>query len=280
MFALGRAVGGTVGLPVLVHALSARDIEYVVRRRSPPNLHVALGSSGLLRLARKRSPGLAEEFRVLLPAFLMPDLSDESENNVTSHTLGVIWAGRVDESAGLETLVDAVARLRHKGCDLQAALVGSGPAEGAVRERIRTARVQDCVSLIDEPRLWDRVMRGVDVCVVPSRQHELGLAPLLAMAMGKVVVSSRDQLAEWFIEDQTVWQFTPGSAVELAYHLERVAEGHRRARELGGSAAAYVHRHHAVGRLVQDLRTAYRFAIDGRGAAVANATGLARSELP
>lgn len=77
------------------------------------------------------------------------------------------------------------------------------------------------------------------------------------MASGKIVIAARDQLGDWFVENRTCWQFTPGSAVELAYHLERLASPSRHAAELRKSALAYVRQHHAIGGLVRCLLAAY-----------------------
>jgi glycosyltransferase involved in cell wall biosynthesis len=77
------------------------------------------------------------------------------------------------------------------------------------------------------------------------------------MALAKIVIASRDQIAEWFIEDRTAWQFTPGSAVELAYHLSRAAQRHPNASALARSAAAYAREHHSITRLIAQLAELY-----------------------
>ena len=104
-------------------------------------------------------------------------------------------------------------------------------------------------------------MPSADALVVPAGQRELSVAPLLAMALHKVVLSSRDQPAEWFSEDRTTWQFTPGSAVELAYLLSRAMEQPQQARVLTTSAAEYVQEHHAMRTLVEDLTSCYAHAL-------------------
>jgi hypothetical protein len=86
----------------------------------------------------------------------------------------------------------------------------------------------------------------------------------MAMGLGKVVIASRDQLAEWFIEDRTTWQFTPGSAVELAYLLTRAIEQPRAAQELTASASEYVRVHHAVPGMVEALIALYGTLAGGR----------------
>jgi glycosyltransferase involved in cell wall biosynthesis len=244
-------------LPVVVHALSAQDVANLMRRGPHQEFHWLAGCEGLVEIARAESPALPGKFHVVPPAFLMPEAAPDDDEPDAGHTLGVLWAGRIDAAAGLATLVDAVGQLCRQGCDVQVALVGAGPGVPALREHIRRASVQSCISLVDEPRLWDQAMHGADVFVVPASQRELSLAPLLAMALGKIVVASRDQMAEWFIEDQTAWQFTPGSAVELAYHLTRAAARDRAAQELSRAAMTIASERYAIGRIVEDLVREY-----------------------
>lgn len=258
------------GLPVLVQAFSVRDIERLCQIRLRPNVHLAAACPALVSLCQGYAPALAERFELLPPAFLPPEPPPEMED--ADCTLGVLWVGVVDAGAGLRTLVQAVEQLRRKQADIQAVLVGTGPGTADLRQYIRQMRVQDCVSLVDEPALWDRAMHGADVLVVPARQEDLGLAPLLAMSLGKVVLASRNQLADWFVEDQTCWQFTPGAAVELAYHLSRVAADDRHARELSQSAAGYVRKNHAIGRVAAELVATYR-TLAGAGSVADGAAG-------
>ena len=100
-------------------------------------------------------------------------------------------------------------------------------------------------------------MTGADALVVPDCQHELSVVPLLAMALRKAVLASRDQRAEWFVEDRTTWQFTPGSAIELAYLLTRALEQPKQVLELTATAADYVRTHHSIRTLVADLLVCY-----------------------
>jgi glycosyltransferase involved in cell wall biosynthesis len=117
--------------------------------------------------------------------------------------------------------------------------------------------VQACFSIAEEPRLSERLLPEIDACVVPGRQSELTIVPLLAMALGKLVIASREQPGEWFIEDHTCWQFTPGAALELAYLVGRAVERRPRAAEIGRLAAEYVRVHHSIRELVERLVEVY-----------------------
>lgn len=244
---------------LLIHVTSLREVERLKRRgvRSNERLLAACDEYG--ETLRERWPTLADAVRVFRPALLVPEKVPGL--SVRDKTLGLLWTGCVDRHSGLDVLIDAVARLRAKNCDLQLALIGQGPASRQIWQEIRRRRVQDCVSLIAEADLWDRALEGADVYVVPTCQHDLSLAPLLAMALGKVVIASRDQVADWFVEDETTLQFTPGSAVELAYHLTRTATGHPNVLAVARAAANYVRQNHTVTQAATELAELYRQTI-------------------
>ncbi len=247
-------------IPVVVHALSTGDVSDLLRRGPHQSFRWLAACQGLVDAARAQAPTLADRLQVVAPGFLTPEYLPEAQPATPDRTLGLLWAGRIDLASGLTTLVDAVGQVSRQGGDLQAVLVGHGPGVPELRAHICRARIQNRISLVDDSRLWDQVMHGADVYVVSARQQELSLAPLLAMAMGKTVIAARDQVADWFIEDQTAWQFTPGSAVELAYHLARAAARDRSVLDLSRSAASYAAEHCSIRRVVDDLLREYQCA--------------------
>ncbi len=240
---------------LVIHVTSRRDVERVMRRGVRDHEHLIAACDEYGELLRDRWPTLADSIRVLKPSLLLP--KDVPGLSVRDRTLGLLWSGSLDKNSGLGVLIEAVARLREKKRDLQVGLIGRGPATRPLWQEIRRRGVQDCFSIIAEPNLWDQAMAGADIFVVPTCQYELSLAPLLAMALGKVVVASRDQVADWFVEDETSLQFTPGSAVELAYHVTRTADAHPNVLALARGASEYVHRHHAVTDLAVELAGLY-----------------------
>jgi glycosyltransferase involved in cell wall biosynthesis len=243
------------GTPLLIHLTSGDDLDRLARRGVRANQHVAAGCRQFSAVLQARRPLISEFVHLVPPALLIADDTDRTPP--PQHTLGVVWVGRFDQRSGLQVLIDALAQLRRKDCDIQVVLIGEGGPGRVVWQEIRRQGIADCVSLIDEPEFWEAAVPGADVCVVPACQDELALAPLAAMALGRVVIASRDQIAEWFIEDRTAWQFTPGSAVELAYQLSRAAERHPDASALARSAAAYAREHHSITRLIAQLAELY-----------------------
>jgi glycosyltransferase involved in cell wall biosynthesis len=245
-------------MPLVIHACGTEHTSRLQR----DGAEVVSASLALSELLRDQYRLTAEHCRTILPAINAP--ADAPWPAGGDHVLSVLCVSQLGEHRGLELLIDAVAQLRRTGCDLQLALIGAAAKVDVIWRRIRDRQVRECVSLIDEPGLWEQVLPEVDACIVPARQTELSIVPLMAMGLGKVVIASRDQLAEWFIEDRTAWQFTPGSAVELAYLLTRAIEQPGAARELTGSARDYVREHHAVPRMVEALLALYETLAAGR----------------
>jgi len=251
-----------ISTPVLIHVLGPTQVERLAQSGLGVNEHVLAAAGRLAAELEARLQRPEDRCHRLMPAVAPPIVTPANAD--TQRTLSVLCVSRFAEHAGLHLLVDAIAQLRRGGTDVQVALVGSGPGIESVWRRMRTAGVRESISLIDDPRLWERALPDVDVCVVPACQRELSIVPLLAMGLGKIVIASRDQLAEWFVEDQTCWQFTAGSAVELAYLLARSLEQPKHAQELSATAREHVRAHHAVRELTTELLTLYAQAVATR----------------
>ncbi len=240
-------------VPILVHALGRRHTERLLRGGLFGSVHLAAACPALAEPIRRRFPLAAVPCELLEPAVDAPPVAPPAAGRVFQ----VLYAGPVDRMCGVELLVDAVAQLRTSGAEVQGALVGDGPGVPAVWRRLRARGVHDALAMVGEPELWERALPEVDACIIPACQRELSIIPLLAMALGRLVIASRDQLAGWFVEDTTAWQFTPGSAVELAYLLSRAIEQPHQADALRSSARAYARAHYGVELLLERLLNVY-----------------------
>lgn len=247
------------GIELLIHATSRRDVEQLLRRGLHHNEQVLAGCRAYQDRLRSHPPMLAEAVLLHPPALLRPERLPEL--TPPGRTVGVLWTGRMERGSGVELIIDAMAQLRNKDYELHVALIGRGSATRDYWRALRARKIQERFSLVPQPQIWDRTIGGVDVLVAPACHDELGLAPLLAMALGKIVIASRDQVAEWFVEDETSLQFTPGSAVELAAHLAHVAARLPSIRAMARNAADYVRRNHAVTTLAEQLALLYENSI-------------------
>lgn len=252
------------GIPLVLHLLSKAALDRLLRSGLPETPELVAGSQALADELVGRAPRAAGRCRTVVPA-IAPGVRPTAERG-PDRAFSVLCVGRAPPDGGLELLLEAIAPLQRRPCDLVVAVLGTGGGLDALRRRARALGVQECVALLDEPWLWEKVLPGADALVVPTCQHDLSVVPLLAMALRKVVLTSRDQPAEWFVEDRTTWQFTPGSAVELAYLLTRAIEQPKQVLELTATAAVYVREHHTVRALVAALNSCYAEAVAAQGA--------------
>lgn len=254
-----RQWAADTGLVLIAHALGVGAARRLRRRGPQVREHTILASAGLATAPASRREPLADGTTcVIVPAVAPPVTPPPPKSD--ARTLAVLCVGSLAAPDRFDVLLDATAQLRTRDADVQVVIIGDGRGASAVWQRINTRRINDACVVLDEPGLWEKGLEGADVCVVPERQDDLWLAPLMALAMGKLVIASRDQVAEWFIEGRTCWQFTPGSAVELAYLLTRAIEQPRHVQETVAAAAEYFNAHHTVAALIDRLRAVYTLA--------------------
>jgi len=111
----------------------------------------------------------------------------------------LLWVGRLAPIKGLDTLLDAVARLRTAGHDLSLLIVGGDadePANGheaSLRQRLGVLGVEGAVHFVG-PQPQDVLplyYAASDVTVLPSYYESFGMVALEAMACGSPVIASR-----------------------------------------------------------------------------------------
>jgi D-inositol-3-phosphate glycosyltransferase len=111
----------------------------------------------------------------------------------------LLWVGRIAPIKGLDTLLDAVARLSATGQSPRLLIVGGEadePANGheaSLRRRIERLRLEDTVRFIGpQPQSVLPVYYvAADVTVLPSYYESFGMVALEAMACGSPVIASR-----------------------------------------------------------------------------------------
>jgi len=108
----------------------------------------------------------------------------------------VLFMARLHPVKGLDLLLQAIARLRTSGRDVDLVVAGSGAAdyEREVREQVARLDLQPHVRFVgfvggDEKRA---LLERADVFALPSRQENFGVAIVEALAAGVPVVVSRE----------------------------------------------------------------------------------------
>ncbi|PJI94258.1 glycosyltransferase family 4 protein [Luteimicrobium subarcticum] len=207
-----------------------------------------------LRTEMVRRGVAPEKISVLPNGVHASDFTPEPRDDELAAALGLTgktvigYAGGVIAYEGLPLLMEAVAELASRRDDFAVVIVGDGPNEGTVRNRVESLGLTDKVlftgrvghdevhrylSLFDItpfPRL------PLDVCELISP-----MKPFEAMATEKaVVVSSVAALTEIVQDGRTGLVFQAGDAPSLAATLERLIDDPALRAELGAQARAWV----------------------------------------
>lgn len=140
------------------------------------------------------------------------------------------YVGRLVPEKGIETLIDAIARLVAVNLPrpLRLRIIGAGPHESALRGRVKEAALTGTVEFLPPvlPSQIARQMAELDALVLPSRttavwKEQLGRVLLEAMAVGVPVIGSDSGAIPEVIEEAGLI-FPEGDASALAERLRRL----------------------------------------------------------
>ncbi|MEW1911984.1 glycosyltransferase family 4 protein [Kitasatospora sp. NPDC085895] len=176
-----------------------------------------------------------------------------------------VCLGRLCRQKGQDVLLDAWPRVAEAVPGAGLALVGGGPDEAVLAERVRALPGPRRVLMaggVGDPRPW---LAAADLVVLPSRWEGMALAPLEAMAAARpVLLTDVPGARECLPPGGAVPPVPPGDAAALAERLvEELADPDACARR-GGLARAYVADRHDVRRTVEQVEAVYRAVLPAR----------------
>ncbi|WP_120716546.1 glycosyltransferase family 4 protein [Tsuneonella amylolytica] len=174
---------------------------------------------------------------------------------MVDRALYIVCVGRLSPEKGYSVLIEAVARLTHKGHRVTVDIVGDGPGRDDVEMAIREAGLPDAIRLLGampEARTLETIA-GADIMVLPSFMEGLPVVVMEAMAIGVPVIASRVAGIPELIEDEvTGLTVTPTDDSALASAIERLAADEDLRRKIVAAGKERVFAEHSI------AETAYR----------------------
>jgi len=135
------------------------------------------------------------------------------------------------------TLLDALALLSARGRRFHAALVGDGPERGELEARAARLGLTERTTFLGERPDVERLLPGMDVFVLSSREEGIPNALLEAMAAGRPAVATAVGGTPEVLEDGvTGWLVPPADPAALADALEQTLAHPEEARRRGDAA--------------------------------------------
>lgn len=169
----------------------------------------------------------------------------------------VVFVGRLVPQKGIETLLDAWARVASRP-DAVLLLVGEGPSRDELDRRARAKGMEGRVRFLGERRDVPDILSASDAFAFHSHSEGMPNALLEAMACGLPCVSSATGGARDIVRDGVNGLLAPPSdPVALAERLGRVIGDAGLRRRLGAAAREEAERRCAAGGVVDRYRALY-----------------------
>lgn len=167
--------------------------------------------------------------------------------------------GRLCRQKGQDVLLEAAAMLREAGTALRVLMVGSGPWEARLRERVERERLGSLVTMVGEAVDLRPYYAACDLVVMPSRFEGMPYVILEAKAAGRpVAVSLVSGMGEFVRHGWDGFLIPPGNAEALARVLRRLAHDRRAFSRAGRRARAGFGPDWVARRSVKGLHGVYR----------------------
>jgi colanic acid/amylovoran biosynthesis glycosyltransferase len=159
-----------------------------------------------------------------------------SRNGHSPERPTILYIGRLVPEKGQAVLLEAAARLREQGREVEVKLAGEGELRGHLEGLCRELRIADRVTFLGavaQDKVRDLYAEASIFCL-PSFAEGVPVVLMEAMAMGLPVVTTRIAGIPELVEDGSGGVVVaPGRADELAARLGELLDNPERRRELG-----------------------------------------------
>ncbi|PIR94894.1 hypothetical protein COT95_01690, partial [Candidatus Falkowbacteria bacterium CG10_big_fil_rev_8_21_14_0_10_37_6] len=160
--------------------------------------------------------GLPENKIKVVPHFVSPDFLVKSTNN-DSHENYILYAGRLSEEKGVESLLRAMSLVKK---DVILKIAGSGPQEKKLRELAQALNINNRVEFLgnQDSKSLIKLMRDAHGIVIPSVWLEVfGYVAIEALAQKTPVIAARIGALPEIIKDGiNGFLFKSGDTIDLA----------------------------------------------------------------
>jgi glycogen synthase len=175
----------------------------------------------------------------------------------------VLFAGRLEYEKGVQTVLQALQRVRDEVGPTKFLIAGIGTYSDELRRQVRELKLQRHVRFTGF--LEDHELRlhyaAADVAVAPSIYEPFGLVAVEAMACGTPVVAGDTGGLREIVADGHGLRFTPQDEVELADRLVEVLTDDALAERLVANGRRRIRRRYDWGRVAEATVDVYERAI-------------------
>jgi len=180
------------------------------------------------------------------------------ELGLPDHALVIGVVARLVPYKGHADLIAALPRILQTAPTTRLVFIGDGPAASDLRRQVHEVGLAEQVHFLGARRDIPKLLRALDVFVLPSHQEGLGLAIIEAMAAGLPVVATRaGGIPEVVIEGETGLLVEPGNPPELAEAIIHLLTNPDTRRQMGIKSRQRVEAHFTAQRTAANLTALY-----------------------
>ncbi|WP_435011538.1 glycosyltransferase [Tundrisphaera lichenicola] len=267
----GRVAAHQARVPVVVTSEMAVDLwkgrsELAVDRFLSRWTDRVVGNSNAV-VEFYRKVGIPPEKLAMIPSGIADEEPPEVDPAAVRTELGlpadaplVLFAGRLAEQKGVDTLLSSLDLLQHVRPDLRTLIVGEGPL------RSRLEGLARCFTLLDQRRVSflghrddvPRLLAASDLLVLPSLYEGLPNVVLEAMRFRKPVVATAAPGTTEVVEDGVTGILVPlRDPPALAQAIRSVIADPGRARAFGEAGRSRVEAEFGIALMVERFATLY-----------------------
>lgn len=184
-------------------------------------------------------------------AALVRELGIEPGDRIVGHVSTLV------ERKGVDWLLEAAAQLRRRRPDLPIRLLIVGEAFHKWQPLAERLAMTDRVLFPGFRTDAERLIRLMDLFVLPSRQEGLGTAVVEAMACGTAVIGSNVGGIPEAVTPEVGLLFEPGDIDGLAHAIEALLDDEPRRRAMAEAARQHAVDHFSVDVMVDQMTTLY-----------------------
>lgn len=202
---------------------------------------VELGAADAARVSVVPMP-VGPEFGVQSPKETFR--SQTFENRAANSVLTV---ARLTTQKSIDTLLDAMAQLRERGCTARLTIIGDGPERAALEQRARELALGEYVEFLGALAQQElpRHYAAATVFVLPSMREGMGLVFVEALLCGTPVIGTRSGGIPDIVKDGETGLLVPErDPTALANAIQKMLDEPNLARQLAENGRAWAQAHY------------------------------------
>jgi glycosyltransferase involved in cell wall biosynthesis len=143
-----------------------------------------------------------------------------------SSAIRALFVGEWTKNKNIETIVEVIDHLRHRGHKASLMIVGDGPNRNTIRKLAASrAHYISTHDWVKDPYELLKIYRNSDVFLMPSFTETFGLVYIEAMSQGLPVVYTRGQGIDGYYEDGVIgYGCHPRRVGSIALSVERIMD--------------------------------------------------------